>query len=125
RDRLRGGAGNDTIDGQNGNDRIAGGLGDDQLTGGAGDDLIFANRGADTENGGDGNDTLFALARADVDLPGVDTVNGQGGDDTIHVRDGEPDVITCGDGNDRAQLDMVDVIADATAANPNGSCELV
>jgi hypothetical protein len=35
------------------------------------------------------------------------------------------DRITCGDGYDVAQLDTVDVITDATAQNPNGSCEKV
>ena len=44
----------------------------------------------------------------------------------IHTRDGEPDVVTCGEGaHDRARLDMVDVISDATPENPNGSCERV
>ena len=34
-------------------------------------------------------------------------------------------MITCGPGRDRAWLDTVDVIADATPANPQGSCEIV
>ena len=33
--------------------------------------------------------------------------------------------ITCGPGKDTALLDNVDVITDATAENPNGSCEKV
>ena len=40
-------------------------------------------------------------------------------------RDGEADVIDCGPGADTALLDFKDVIADATAQNPNGSCEVV
>ena len=35
------------------------------------------------------------------------------------------DHVTCGDGFDRAQLDNVDVIDDATPEHPNGSCERV
>lgn len=129
-DRVFGGAGSDTIFGGNGRDRIAGGTGDDVIDGGAGNDTIFANRGVDTISGGDGNDTLWAQARGDVAPgPGVDqvgdTVNGGNGNDTIHTRDGEVDRITCGPGHDRALLDEVDVIVDATAANPNGSCEIV
>ena len=61
--------------------------------------------------------------------PGVDqvgdTLDGGNGDDTFRTRDGEVDRITCGPGNDRALLDHVDVIVDATAATPNGSCERV
>ena len=47
------------------------------------------------------------------------------GDDTIRVADDSGDSVDCGDGNDTALLDTVDVIADATAENPNGSCETV
>ena len=54
-----------------------------------------------------------------------DTLDGGAGDDTFRTRDGEVDHITCGDGNDTALLDQFDVITDATAANPNGSCERV
>jgi hypothetical protein len=43
----------------------------------------------------------------------------------FRTRDGEVDRVTCGPGNDRALLDNVDVITDATASNPNGSCEIV
>ena len=109
-----------------------GGTGDDVQYGGEGNDTIFANIGVDTTYGENGNDDLWALARSDVH-PGPngevdqvgDTLDGGAGDDTFHTRDGEVDRITCGDGNDTALLDTVDVITDATAANPNGSCERV
>ena len=70
------------------------------------------------------------MARNDVAPgPGVDqvgdTLDGGNGNDRFRTRDGEVDRITCGDGNDRAFLDHVDVITDATAENPNGSCERV
>jgi len=134
-DRVYGGSGNDTSNGENGNDRMAGGTGDDVQDGGAGNDTIYANLGNDTSYGGEGDDTLWALARGDVktdpthpngevDTAG-DTLDGGPGNDTFRTRDGEADKITCGDGDDTALLDTVDVIADATAANPNGSCETV
>jgi Ca2+-binding RTX toxin-like protein len=107
---------------------MSGGFGDDTQSGGPGDDTIFANRGRDTTSGGPGNDHLWALARADVDGPNDtlgDTLRGDDGDDVIRTRDGEQDVVNCGAGNDRAILDFKDVIEDATAENPNGSCELV
>src|SRR3954454_3313096 len=131
RDRIYGGSGNDTSNGENGNDLMAGGTGDDVQHGGAGNDRIFANLGVDTTYGEDGNDDLWALARGDVsaaagqiDQTG-DTLDGGNGDDRFHTRDGEVDHITCGEGRDVALLDNVDVIADATADNPNGSCEKV
>jgi Ca2+-binding RTX toxin-like protein len=132
RDRIHGGAGDDNAAGENGRDLMFGGSGDDSQDGGAGNDVIFANRGADTTTGGDGNDVLWAMARADV-RPGpggatdttADTLDGGNGNDRFRVRDGEADRITCGEGRDRAVLDNVDVITDATAGNPNGSCERV
>jgi Ca2+-binding RTX toxin-like protein len=60
-----------------------------------------------------------------VPLPGVDTLTGGNGNDKFHVRDGEADVITCGDGNDTVLADTLDVISDATEGNVNGSCEKV
>jgi Ca2+-binding RTX toxin-like protein len=129
-ERLRGTNLADTINGNGGNDRIQGRGGDDRLSGGPGNDVIFANRGQDTSSGGDGNDVLWALARADVAPgPGVDQVgdslDGGNGNDVLRTRDGEVDRITCGPGDDVALLDNVDVITDATAASPSGSCEVV
>ena len=57
--------------------------------------------------------------------PTGDTLHGGPGDDTLRTRDGEVDRVDCGPGTDDARLDLVDVIADATPANPNGSCERV
>jgi Ca2+-binding RTX toxin-like protein len=54
-----------------------------------------------------------------------DTLHGDDGDDTFRTRDGEGDTIDCGAGNDTAILDYKDKIVDATASNPNGSCETV
>ena len=48
-----------------------------------------------------------------TDHPGepADTVNGGRGHDRIYVRDGEPDRVTCGPGNDRVMADYRDDVA--------------
>jgi Ca2+-binding RTX toxin-like protein len=129
---MHGMSGDDTLNGENGRDRMSGGTGNDTQNGGPGNDLIFANLGQDTTSGGDGNDRLWALARRDVQ-PGPngetdqngDALDGGAGNDSFRTRDGEVDRVTCGEGNDVAFLDVVDQITDATAENPNGSCERV
>ena len=55
---LDGGLGNDTIDGGAGNDVLIGGAGNDVLTGGDGDDLLKGGAGNDAIAGGAGFDTL-------------------------------------------------------------------
>jgi hypothetical protein len=142
-DRVFGGRGNDNISGVQGNDLLNGNAGDDTISGDAnntGDltsfDRIYGAAGNDTLRGGDsrdhifggtGNDTSFGENGRDIMAGGTgdDVQDGGNGDDTFRTRDGEVDRITCGPGNDRALLDNVDVITDATAANPNGSCERV
>jgi len=52
-------------------------------------------------------------------------LHGGEGNDTFRTRDGEQDNIDCGPGIDSAYLDFKDHIIDATAQNPNGSCEVV
>jgi hypothetical protein len=102
-DRVRAGAGNDTVlsglgndfvDGGTGADSIDGGDGNDSLFGGAGvfNDTILGGIGNDTIDGGDGNDSLLGGA-------GVDSILGGLGADTV---DGgtEADYIDGGDGND-------------------------
>jgi Ca2+-binding RTX toxin-like protein len=111
--------------GNTGRDTLSGGRGDDTLFGDSGNDKLFGNQGVDVLYGGDGADDLWALAGADVPLPGVDTLTGGAGNDSFHTRDGEPDIVVCGPGRDNAQLDFVDVIADARPGSPKGSCETV
>ena len=97
-------------------------------TGGDRDGRVDAGFGADYVTGNDGNDTVDGLNGQDSIRggPGTDTLDGGPGDDTIHTRDGEADNVTCGEGaHDKALLDNVDVITDATPENPNGSCERV
>ena len=89
---VEGGAGNDTIAGQNGiaalthltidggtgNDTLLGGDGDDTLLGGTGNDFVDGNRGSDTAQLGAGDDT-FQWDPGD----GSDVVEGDSGHDTL------------------------------------------
>ena len=67
-----------TIDGGAGNDTITGGDGNDTLIGGDGNDIITGGRGNDVAQLGAGDDT-FVWNPGD----GSDTVEGQGGFDTL------------------------------------------
>jgi len=104
---MRGGPGDDTLNGTPGNDRIAGFGGNDTLNGLAGDDRLRGGKGDDTLNGGDGDDKLKGGK-------GADHLNGDAGDDLIDARgDGQTaDVITCGDGtDDTVRADRSDQVA--------------
>jgi Ca2+-binding RTX toxin-like protein len=90
RDRLRGGAGNDTVNGGKGKDRVSGGPGDDILVGGRGPDKLI---------GGPGRDEIGMR-------DGVE--QGSPGNDVIKARDGQPDEIDCGAGNDKVFVDRVE-----------------
>src|SRR5919199_531976 len=142
-DVIDGNAGNDRIFGLAGDDRLNGGPGNDRVFGGSGNDTILGVQGNDWLNGGPGNDAISGDANDTGDRTSFDRIFGAGGDDTLrggdsrdrifggagndtfHTRDGEVDRIVCGPGDDTALLDQVDVILDASAANPNGSCERV
>jgi hypothetical protein len=103
---------NGSYDGRGGNDVIlagdahgdvvAGGAGDDQLTGGYGNDAITGGPGKDIINA----DRAGRCNEMHCDLPG-----GALGDDTIDVRDGEADSVTCGIGTDKVTADAADTIA--------------
>jgi Ca2+-binding RTX toxin-like protein len=112
-ERLHGGLGNDVVNGGLGRDFMSGGQGDDTQTGGPGADKIFANPGRDHSDGGDGPDVLWALARADVTAigdPEGDELSGGGGADRFRVRDGELDIVHCGEGRDRVLADQFDQV---------------
>ena len=112
-DFIRGGRGVDHVDGGRGRDFISGGRGDDTLSGGARRDVIFANRGRDHSDGGDGGDVLWALSRFDVAFigdPDGDELSGGNGRDRFRVRDGEVDLVHCGEGVDRVRADQFDVV---------------
>jgi Ca2+-binding RTX toxin-like protein len=90
---VRGGDGNDRMDGADGGDAFDGGSGDDQMQGasgndvmdgGPGNDLFLTNHletGNDVKNGGDGNDRLIG----DRD-PGNDVYTGGAGVDLLDFR---------------------------------------
>jgi Ca2+-binding RTX toxin-like protein len=109
RDQLRGTQTADAIHAKAGNDRVRGRGGSDRINAGAGRDSVAGGTGNDRINGGGGDDTLA----------------GNAGNDVINAADGSADTVTCGAGTDVAKLDQDDVIADATAADPDGSCEKV
>jgi Ca2+-binding RTX toxin-like protein len=65
-------------------------------------------------SGGDGADTLGGTTRNDAIAggPGPDTVRAGAGNDRVNVRNGDRDpVIDCGAGNDVAQVDPKDPVA--------------
>jgi Ca2+-binding RTX toxin-like protein len=112
-ERLFGGLGNDTSSGGAGRDFMSGGRGDDRQSGGGGADKIFANPGRDVSDGGDGRDVLWALARLDVTAigdPEGDELSGGNGGDLLRVRDGEVDLVHCGEGRDRVIADQFDQV---------------
>jgi hypothetical protein len=85
---VDGGNGNDNITGSNLAaivDDLRGGGGDDTLNGLAGQDLLSGGPGKDTLIGGDGNDMLSGGQGKDVLIggPGADIMNGGEGKDTI------------------------------------------
>ena len=139
------GTGDDTLDGGAGADLFVGGDGRDVADFGSRTDALtitldnLANDGApgekdnvtddieavqggsarDTLNGSDGRETLRGGAEGDAIDGGdaADVLDGEAGDDVIAARDGAPDTITCGAGNDMVNADFDDTVAD--------DCELV
>jgi Ca2+-binding RTX toxin-like protein len=101
--KVTAGAGNDTVNGSNGNDKIFGGAGTDILNGGNGNDWLDAGNGANSIlNGGNGNDSLTAAKNEDTKMfggAGNDTLLGQNGNDTLSGGNGA-DILIGGKGND-------------------------
>jgi Ca2+-binding RTX toxin-like protein len=89
---LRGGCGNDVIEGGSGADRLIG------------DPTGCPQPGNDSLDGRDGNDVVFGG-------PGADTLKGGSGNDTLLARDGVMDNLTCGAGTDRVRSDPTDTVA--------------
>ena len=97
---LVGHGGDDTLRGSDGQDRLEGGAGADYLDAGFGDDVIVAGPGPDTVHGDRaGGECGYYWCKYPF------------GNDTIDVRDGERDTVTCGAGQDSVQADAEDVVA--------------
>lgn len=105
-DELSGRGGDDTLRGRGGNDKLRGGSGDDELKGAKGRDRMIAGGGDDVLIGGKGRDTLNPGKGVD----GVNMIDGvelpSPGPDVIRARDGAADQISCGDGKDKAFVDV-------------------
>ncbi len=133
-DTLRGGAGPDDINGGTGfdavtyNDKAAGEpvtvTLDDQANDGVAGEGDNVHLDVEDITGGDGNDTLSALTSPGANLisggagndtidPGLgeDFVKGDDGDDTLNTRDGFADRVSCGNGNDTANVDQLDLVS--------------
>jgi Ca2+-binding RTX toxin-like protein len=91
-----GGAADDRLVGTKGADVLRGHGGADVLSGGGGSDRLVGGPGRDVLRGGPGYDELNMAAGAELPSPG---------DDRIVARDGGPDEISCGAGDDVALVD--------------------
>jgi Ca2+-binding RTX toxin-like protein len=93
---LEGGAdsGTDFLAGGSESDRLKGKGGDHNLRVNAGDDCLGGGTESDRLNGGSGEDLL----------------KGGAGNDVINAKDGEPDKVRCGFGDDRATVDPTDAV---------------
>jgi hypothetical protein len=114
-DVLKGTSNAETLNGKRGNDKLRARGGDDTLRGSGGKDNLKASKGSDEAYGGKGRDTLNGGA-------GFDLLYGESGPDVIRARDNEPDEIDCGDGNDKAIVDLEEdgVFDCETLAEPEG-----
>jgi Ca2+-binding RTX toxin-like protein len=95
---VRGGAGNDTITGDDNGNVLWGGPGDDTISGGPGADMIYGETGNDTLSGDAGNDFIYGG-------PGVNTIYGDTKDNTsiignnmIDNTEGTNGTVDCGYG---------------------------
>ncbi len=110
-DTIRGTNGADQIDGKAGDDYIDGRRGTDTLAGSAGDDIVLGGKGTDTLAGGAGDDFLsdgpFREFQRDV-------LDGGDGNDEVSAFNSPAsrDIVGCGDGFDRAEVDRKDIVGD-------------
>jgi Ca2+-binding RTX toxin-like protein len=99
-----------TIRTNGGNDKVTGGNHDETIDGGAGDDTLEGGYGNDTIVGGPGRDRIYAdMSRSDCGV--LQSCSDPYGNDTIDVRDGEADTVSCGVGTDKVLADAVDTVA--------------
>lgn len=81
---IRGGRGNDRLNGDSGSDILHGGDGHDKLKGREGDDILVGGDGNDVVEGNNGNDTFLVFARgaSNAASDGNDSFDGGHGTDT-------------------------------------------
>ena len=96
---LDGNGGNDNVYGNGGNDTLLGGKGKDRLKGGRGEDRLLGGRGKDRMVGGAGSNQLNMVDGVEQGSPGRDV---------IKARNGEPDEIDCGAGEDKVIVDRTE-----------------
>ena len=104
-DRMYGYGDVDQLYSYTGRDGIAGGDGSDYIRGGEGDDGLYGDSGNDRIHGESGNDEIFANDRVNGEQ---DVIYGESGNDKISAQDGERDIIWCGPGYDKADVDTLD-----------------
>ena len=121
-DRIFAGEGNDRVLAGEGRDIVYGGAGNDEVFGGGSTDFVYGESGRDRihgENGndvligGNGNDILWGDSGADYlkGGPGVDRFFGGYGNDLIDSRDGITEHVYCGEGIDRVEADLRDIVS--------------
>jgi Ca2+-binding RTX toxin-like protein len=100
-DKLRGQDGDDAVTGGDGNDQLWGDAGADRLTAGTGDDLAWGGDGADSIAAGDGADQAWGGTGGDAIAAGdgADQAWGGTGDDAI-AAEGGSDQLSGDDGAD-------------------------
>ncbi len=91
--------GNDTVRGGDGHDYIDGGQGNDTIYGDAGNDELIGRQGDDIIYGGSGNDDIYGDGGTGDTYAGNDKLYGEDGDDYIFAGAGN-DYIDGGSGND-------------------------
>jgi len=121
-DVIFAGAGNDRVFAGDGHNVIHAGPGDDEVQGGGGTDIVYGDSGRDRIHGNNGNDVLIGGSGPDLlwgdnggDFlkggPGVDRFFGGYGNDLIDSRDGLTEHVYCGEGTDRVEADLRDIVS--------------
>jgi TolB protein len=121
-DKIFAGGGNDRVLAGEGRDIVHGGAGDDEVFGGGGTDYVYGESGRDRIHGENGNDVLIGGSGNDIlwgDFggdylkggPGVDRFFGGYGNDVIDSRDGLTEHVYCGEGTDRVEADLRDIVS--------------
>ena len=89
------------LKGTPGDDKLIGSNNGDKLIGKGGDDILRSRKGGDLVIGGSGNDFIKS-GKA------FDEIRAGKGNDEIHTRDGKPDQIDCGPGDDTVLADEME-----------------